>query len=39
MKISIMITTRNRRGELRQTLGKLFELQPPADEILICADG
>jgi GT2 family glycosyltransferase len=39
MKTSIMITTRNRREELRRTLGKLFELQPAADEILICADG
>ena len=34
-----MITTRNRREELRRTLGKLLELQPAADEILICADG
>jgi GT2 family glycosyltransferase len=39
MKTSIMIATRNRREELRRTLGKLFDLQPAADEILICADG
>ena len=39
MKTSIMITTRNRREELRRTLGKLLELEPAADEILICADG
>jgi GT2 family glycosyltransferase len=39
MKTSIMITTRNRREELCRTLGKLFELQPAVDEILICADG
>src|SRR6266581_3874079 len=39
MKISVMITTRNRREELRRTLSKLFELQPPADEVLVCADG
>jgi GT2 family glycosyltransferase len=39
MTISIMIATRNRREELRRTLNKLSELQPRADEILVCADG
>lgn len=39
MKFSVMITTRNRCEELRRTLGKLFELQPPPNEIIICADG
>lgn len=39
MKISVMITTFNRCVELRRTLTKLFELDPRADEILICADG
>jgi hypothetical protein len=34
-----MITTRNRREELRRTLGKLRELDPKADEVLVCADG
>jgi len=39
MKFSVMIATRNRREELRRTLMKLQELNPPADEILVCADG
>ena len=39
MKISVMISTLNRREELRRTLSKLSELQPRPDEILICADG
>jgi glycosyltransferase involved in cell wall biosynthesis len=39
MKISVMITTFNRCVELRRTLTKLFELDPRAAEILICADG
>src|SRR5215470_11056004 len=39
MRISIMIATRNRYEELRQTLMKLEELRPPPDEILVCADG
>ena len=34
-----MITTRNRCEELQRTLEKLFDLQPPADEVIICADG
>jgi glycosyltransferase involved in cell wall biosynthesis len=39
MKISAMITTFNRCVELRRTLTKLLELDPRADEILVCADG
>ena len=39
MKISVMIATCNRCVELRRTLTKLFELDPRAGEILICADG
>src|SRR5437667_2045389 len=39
MKISVIITTRNRSNELRWTLNRLFALEPPPDEILICADG
>ena len=34
-----MIATHDRCDDLRRTLRKLFELQPRADEILICADG
>ena len=37
--ISVMITTRNRPGELRRTLSKLRELNTKADEVLVCADG
>jgi GT2 family glycosyltransferase len=39
MKLSIVITTHNRREELRRTLIRLSELRPVADEILVCADG
>ena len=39
MKISVVITTHDRCDDLRRTLRKLFELQPRADEVLICADG
>lgn len=35
-RCTVMITTRNRREELRQTLGKLRELSPKLEEILIC---
>jgi glycosyltransferase involved in cell wall biosynthesis len=34
-----MIATRNRCEELRRTLSKLSQLEPTADEILVCADG
>lgn len=34
-----MITTRNRREELRRTLIRLSELRPLADEIVVCVDG
>lgn len=36
---AILITTRNRLDNLRQTLGTLAKLDPPADEIIVCADG
>jgi len=39
MKISVMIATFNRCLELQRTLTKLLELDPPPDEILLCADG
>src|SRR5207247_6142701 len=39
MKLSVVITTHNRREELRRTLIRLSELRPMADEILVCADG
>jgi glycosyltransferase involved in cell wall biosynthesis len=39
MTFTVMITTRNRCGELRRTLSKIQELQPPPNEILVCADG
>lgn len=38
-KTTVMITTRNRRDDLRRTLGKLRELQPRPGEVLVCADG
>lgn len=34
-----MITTRNRRDDLRRTLTRLGRLQPQADEVIVCADG
>ena len=34
-----MITTRDRREDLRRTLSKLRELNQKADELLVCADG
>lgn len=36
---AIVITTRDRLDNLRQTLQVLRQLDPPADEINICADG
>jgi GT2 family glycosyltransferase len=36
---SIMITTHNRWPDLHHTLEKLRELDPPAEEIIVCADG
>ncbi len=39
MRVSIMITTRNRAGELRRTIQMLGKLDPSPDEILITADG
>lgn len=39
MKIGVTITTHNRRDELARTLAQLARLDPPPDEILVCADG
>jgi len=39
MTFAVMITTRNRREELRRTLSNVHQLQPQPNEILICADG
>lgn len=39
LKISVMITTRNRCEELRRTLARLIRLDPLPDEILVTADG
>jgi len=39
MRVSIMITTRNRVGELRRTIQMLGKLDPSPDEVLITADG
>ncbi len=36
---AIVITTKNRLDNLRQTLNVLRQLDPPADEIIVCADG
>jgi glycosyltransferase involved in cell wall biosynthesis len=39
LDISIIITTKNRRDELRRTLAVLRELSPQPSEIIITADG
>ena len=39
MKVSIMITTRDRLDDLRRTVGVLRSLDPRPDEVLITADG
>jgi GT2 family glycosyltransferase len=39
MTFSIMITTRNRSAQLRETLDRIRELQPQPGELLITADG
>jgi len=39
MTFGIMITTRNRSSDLRRTLQRVIELNPPPDEVWICADG
>lgn len=36
---AISIATHNRLPELRRTLGVVSRLDPPADELLLCADG
>ncbi len=38
MKFSVMITTRNRRDDLKRTLKVLETLSPAPHEILVCAD-
>jgi GT2 family glycosyltransferase len=38
-RVSIVITTRNRLAELRRTCDVLARLDPPPDEVAICADG
>ena len=39
MTTAISIATHNRLAELRRTLGVVAELDPPPDELLVCADG
>jgi GT2 family glycosyltransferase len=39
LRVSVCITTHNRRTELERTLGELRRLLPAPDEILVCADG
>src|SRR5262249_22219965 len=39
MRVSIMITTRNRLNDLQRTLQMLIKLDPPPAEILITVDG
>jgi GT2 family glycosyltransferase len=39
MNVSVMITSRNRSAELRRTLDRLARMSPPADEIVVTADG
>jgi GT2 family glycosyltransferase len=39
LRCAVTITTRNRRDDLARTCAVLKTLQPPPDEILVCADG
>jgi GT2 family glycosyltransferase len=39
LRCGVCITTHNRRDELERTLAQLRRLDPPPDEILVCADG
>lgn len=39
LSCAVLITTHNRRAELARTLSELRRLDPPPDEILVCADG
>jgi GT2 family glycosyltransferase len=39
LRLAITIATRDRRSELARTCAQLARLEPPADELLICADG
>jgi GT2 family glycosyltransferase len=39
MKLAVTVATKNRREELARTCAMLAALDPPADELWICADG
>ncbi len=39
MRLAVTIATRNRRSELERTYQALQQLEPPPDELWICADG
>lgn len=39
MRVAVCITSHNRRGELSRTLGEVARLYPPADELVVVADG
>jgi glycosyltransferase involved in cell wall biosynthesis len=39
MTFTVMIATRDRASELELTCSKLLELEPPPDEVIVCADG
>lgn len=39
MKCGVIITTRNRKEDLHRTCAVLAAMQPPPDEVIICADG
>jgi GT2 family glycosyltransferase len=39
LRVAVCIATHNRRADLTRTLEHVARLTPPADELLICADG
>lgn len=39
LNCAVLITTHNRRAELARTLSELRQLDPPPNEIIVCADG
>lgn len=39
LRVAVTITTHDRQQELARTLGQIARLNPPPDEILVCADG